>query len=336
MNQGKFSDYVVGLLNAFVDTLPSFKGTPVHQALFSRDAEGYTLLHHAVLTNHTQLLQAIISILVKHPNGIRVINAVDKSGLSPLHWAVIRRCENAISLLVEHGHANLNIQNLEGRTPLSFAVDRFSASEQKLETDEMKNQFDLQLTLYLLSRGASPHIADVSGTTPLQLVSSFGDVALMRTLINAGASINNCDAEGEHALFYAIRSGSLEAVKLLVEVYQVDLFTESHVKETPLEAAIACADAIICDYLRSVIISSNNDQSPVKFSRFQESTGLSRYAFSDEETRRNSTLERMEVSSSMLPQENSEVMDKENNPSMSLSAGAHWSKLPAFSAQSAF
>jgi ankyrin repeat protein len=74
-----------------------------------------------------------------------------------------------------------------------------------------------------LKAGADPNAGvvcvepSVSGIAPIKLAAWFARVELMKLLLAAGADLNWPDTSGRSTLAYAIRSGSPEAVHLLIE-----------------------------------------------------------------------------------------------------------------------
>jgi len=79
-----------------------------------RDALGATALH--VATMHKNLI--IIKLLLD--NGFNPNIRAEKNGNTPLHYAVAANNTGAVQLLLQY-HANKNLRNLEGLTPLEKA-----------------------------------------------------------------------------------------------------------------------------------------------------------------------------------------------------------------------
>lgn len=75
--------------------------------------EGYLPIHSAAVSNNLDILHA----LIKQSE----INAQDKSGNTPLNYAVSQLNYDTCQLLLENG-ANVNLANNEGYTPLAKAV----------------------------------------------------------------------------------------------------------------------------------------------------------------------------------------------------------------------
>jgi len=78
------------------------------------------------------------------------VNALDKSGRSPLFYAVMHGEPGLVSELIENG-ADLNLHDVNGETPLHFAAREYRTEEAKL----------------LLAHGAIADAQDEHGNTPL-------------------------------------------------------------------------------------------------------------------------------------------------------------------------
>jgi len=88
------------------------------------------------------------------------INKQDEEGRSALHFAVDRGHEELARVLVAELHFNVDIQDREGQTPLSYACNT-----------EQSN-----LILLLLAHGANPTMEDNDGETPLSLYQSSSNL----------------------------------------------------------------------------------------------------------------------------------------------------------------
>jgi len=84
------------------------------------------------------------------------INKQDEEGRSALHFAIDRGHEELARVLLSELHCNVDLQDCEGQTPLSYACNT-----------EQSN-----LILLLLAHGANPTTADNDGETPLSLYQS--------------------------------------------------------------------------------------------------------------------------------------------------------------------
>lgn len=75
---------------------------------------------------------------------------------------------------------------------------------------------DWETVLRMLDAGASVETTDDTGVTPLMAAAMQGNVGILRTLLERQASVDFTDLAGRCALHYAITTGKLEAVQLLL------------------------------------------------------------------------------------------------------------------------
>ena len=95
-------------------------------------------------------------------------DAMDKSGVAPLHRAVRTRSSHAVRALIENG-ANLRLMNKSGSTPLHLAVQDTGKSNSG--SDEAKDE-QRQIIALLLEHGASPADVNANGQTVASAASS--------------------------------------------------------------------------------------------------------------------------------------------------------------------
>lgn len=91
-----------------------------HPDLTLRDELGMNLIHYAVVMNDVPTVEHMLAV-----TGY-TINEPDSRGLTPLHLAIRITADDVIDTLLHFG-ANLNLQNLQGMTPLMEAVFRNDA-----------------------------------------------------------------------------------------------------------------------------------------------------------------------------------------------------------------
>ena len=104
-------------------------------------------------------------------------NALDKSGVAPLHRAVRTRSSEAVSALIEHG-ADPRLTNKSGSTPLHLAVQNTGRSD---SGSEVAKDEQGRIIAVLLEHGASPTDVDAKGKTVAAAASSNW----IRTLLEA-------------------------------------------------------------------------------------------------------------------------------------------------------
>lgn len=70
---------------------------------------------------------------------------------------------------------------------------------------------------FLLGKGATPDVADKAGITPLQLASNLGWTDGVEILVGAGASIDGSNAAGETPLISAVHRRDVALVRTLLK-----------------------------------------------------------------------------------------------------------------------
>ncbi len=95
-------------------------------------------------------------------------DAMDKSGVAPLHRAVRTRSSDAVSALIDNG-ANPRLTNKTGSTPLHLAVQNTGKSNSG--SDAAKDE-QRRIVALLLQHGASPADVDARGKTVAAAASS--------------------------------------------------------------------------------------------------------------------------------------------------------------------
>jgi ankyrin repeat protein len=87
------------------------------------------------------------------------------------------------------------------------------------------------------------HLRDFSALsrfaeTPIHIVCRLGRLDLLQLLCSGSEDVNFGGANGFTALHYAVKSGSLEMVRFLVEDCKADILAEDDNNQTPLELAL--------------------------------------------------------------------------------------------------
>ena len=95
-------------------------------------------------------------------------DALDKSGVAPLHRAVRDRCSGGVSALIDNG-ANPLLMNKSGSTPLHLAVQNTGKSHSGSDAAKEEQQ---RIIVFLLEHGASPNDLDAKGKTVRAAASS--------------------------------------------------------------------------------------------------------------------------------------------------------------------
>lgn len=113
------------------------------------------------------------------------VNAANLDGFTPLHFAVIHDMKGCVSTLLRH-NANPSAETNLVRTPLYFALKSLEAGDEDA----------FEIFKQLLNAGSSVNVADVYGVTPLHLAAGLTDVEPCRLLIERGANIHVQSSSG--------------------------------------------------------------------------------------------------------------------------------------------
>lgn len=129
-----------------------------------------------------------------------VANAVQKDGMSALHWAVHHDDFEITKLLLAAG-AKAAAENRYGVTPLSLACTNGNADVIKA----------------LLSAGADANTTLRGGETVLMTAARTGRVEPVKALLDAGAKVDAKDRKDQTALMWAAADGHTAVIELLIK-----------------------------------------------------------------------------------------------------------------------
>ena len=186
------------------------------QNVNTKDSSGNTPLHTAILHDAPfEYIQYIVS------TGADV-NARNKDGDSVLYLATQKNMKNAGELLIDKG-ADIFATNMQNYSPLRLALEEGGDVQDWIITSRTMN------------------MTDGSGNTPLHYASEWKLDGAVRSLIEKGAKINATNANGETALFSAVKADSPSTINVLAENGIVtdarDNLTRDHLGNTPLHSA---------------------------------------------------------------------------------------------------
>jgi ankyrin repeat protein len=162
-------------------------------------SRGHTALHIAVDCGHTEL----VAILLNH--GARA-HTTSKYGKSALQTAVDQGHVETVKLLVDRlGPQALHEVDPMRGSLLHIALGGFGRRSEKM-------------TMYLLSKGACPTVANGHGATPLMCAAGWASIQVLRRVLEhaAGQGLNDRSSSGMTALHHAVFFDRPENVRALL------------------------------------------------------------------------------------------------------------------------
>ena len=192
----------------------------------SADVYGRTWIHHAILANSKEMLQAVID------KGAD-LNATNKKNVTALMIACQRGNIDAVSELMNAG-ADPNIEDGLGATCIHHAVgegcsknflqaiidhgvDVNAANKEKvtalMTACRVRNIDAINI---LINAGADPNSADVYGRTWIHHAILANSKELLQAVIDNGADVNATNKKNETALMTACGMGNTGAINILL------------------------------------------------------------------------------------------------------------------------
>jgi ankyrin repeat protein len=215
------------------------------------DGNGRTVLARAARSGKQEVVEFLLAmgakedicaaVIVGHVDKVAaflkqdktLINALDKDGRAPLHWAALYGQTKVMELLLAD-KADVNLLDGYGFTPLHWAT-----------TFNKRGAVGL-----LLANKADTNIKVAKyGWTPLRLAVIHGHMAAAEGLLNGGANPNVKDDENIPLLHQAVIRGKAEMVSLLLD-YKADVNAKDSEGETALDEAEEQGNKEIIELLR--------------------------------------------------------------------------------------
>lgn len=246
-------------------------------------------------------LDVVVRTLIEHEANI---NCQDSDRKTPLHVAIENQHADIISLLLQVPNIDLTLREKTGLSPFAAALTYRNNKAAKSILDRLPTaaeQFDgkgynflhtaikkgdIESFLFLLSIhvDVNSRIQDSTLTPPIHLAARYSNETLMRSLILAGARVEDRDAQkntalhvaseannasviaaliqnnidynaynsnGDNALHIAVREGHLNVVKALLTESQIDAEHVNLKGRNPLHELCRCGKenaAAICEF----------------------------------------------------------------------------------------
>ena len=213
------------------------------------DSDGRTLLHLAILGNHTKMVRLLLD---KGANP----NKTDLDNRTPLNCALVMQCDTElITLLIDRG-ADIHQSDNHGKTPLQLAISH------NCDLAVIKKLLLKQTMVLSLSNFELMHCAALSGSNEvaqyieenwidgnglnneenfrlLKSAINLNHVNMVEFLLHQNVNINTKDSEGLTLLHYAATIGNSEMIERLL-LNGADINAQDFQGNTALHYAVWC------------------------------------------------------------------------------------------------
>lgn len=182
-----------------------------------QDSKGRNALHLAVLLKTDA---ATAEYLIRQNTAV---NASDKAGNSPLHYAVFNNRKAIGEILLANG-ADIFSTNKQGESPLKIALTKRDGRETWILTDKTATS------------------TDGNGDTPLHYAALWGMDSAIPYIISKGGNVNAKNGKGETPLFAAVKMNNPQTVKALFAATgstPIDSFVRDFMGNTVLHTAMS-------------------------------------------------------------------------------------------------
>lgn len=193
----------------------------------------------------------------------------DDEGRTPLAWAVYRKREAAVKMLVHNKSVDINLKNHNLETPLWCsvffgcpAIANILLNCEGIDVDAPNINgvsplaravlnWDMQLVASLLKRkDVDVNRRDTFGTSILGLAAEHGDLSAVELLLQRpDIRVESIDKEGGSLLTWAAEGHFYGIVERLLKRGEVDVNRRYNSGRTPLSQAIASGDRVMAEML---------------------------------------------------------------------------------------
>ena len=216
---------------ANLETSPEYEGTPLMIAVESDNYEMVKLLveNGAKIDGKSNEGVTVFDTAISNGNpkiaNYLIAKGIDISKMKTADWAAIGNLEK-VKADIKNGKS-IDLPNSKGFTPLeaSLSNKHINVAKYLIENGAVittkairypAGYGDLDVIRFLVDKGADVNGKESYGLTVLMSASGSGNLKLVEYLVEQGTDINVTDNSGETALFDATKKGDLVIVKYLL------------------------------------------------------------------------------------------------------------------------
>ncbi|KAK2895585.1 KN motif and ankyrin repeat domain-containing protein 4-like isoform X1 [Channa argus] len=152
-----------------------------------------------------------------------LVNLEDDNTNTVLHYSISHSNYSIVTLLLDTGVSNVNLQNNAGYTAVMLAS--LTAPDGPGSMEVVRKLMEISNINIRSSQ---------TGQTALHLAVRHGRVVMVRLLLSCGADANIQDNQGTTALMFACERGNTHIIRLLLERSQCDLTLKNKLGQTAI------------------------------------------------------------------------------------------------------